>query len=116
MEKELDGVQNKIAAQKADDQRRERRRREAATAAREEQDAEMRRWGEDGEEEDSAGEVGVSIEERKRRKVVRKRSFCMGTASVGDLDVDGAYRGAPQFAGSRQGQVPARIGKGLYSE
>ena len=72
--------------------------------------------GGDGEEEDSAGEVGVSIEEGKRRKVVRKRSFCMGTASVGDLDVDGAYRGAPQFAGSRQGQVPARIGKELYSE
>ena len=71
---------------------------------------------EDGEEEDSAGEVGVSIEEGKRRKLVRKGSFCMGTASVGDLDVDGAYRGAPQFAGSRQGQVHARIGKEWYSE
>ena len=111
----MDGVQKQIAAHEGDDQRRERRRREEAKAAREEQDAEMRGWGEDGEEDD-AGDVGVSIEEGKRRKVVRKGSFCMGTASVGDLDVDGAYRGAPQFAGSRQGQVPARIGKELYSE
>ena len=44
---------------------------------------------EDGEEEDSVAEVGVSIEEGKRRRAVRKGSFCVGTASVGDLDVDG---------------------------
>ena len=105
---------SRLLRTRGDDQRRERRRREAAKAAREEQDAEMRGWRRgDGEEEDSAGDVGVSIEEGKRRKVVRKGSFCMGTASVGDLDVDGACRGAPQFAGSRQGQVPARIGQGV---
>ena len=63
-----------ISAHKADDERRERGRKEEGRVA---QDADME--GGEMEEDDSAGEVGVSVEEGKRRKVVRKGRFCVGS-------------------------------------
>ena len=89
MEKELADVQRQITAHKADDIRRERRRREEVKTARvEDVDSDMD-VGEGGGDADSVGEVGVSVEEGKRRKVVKKSKFCMGTALVNYLDVDG---------------------------
>ena len=75
--KDLEGVTSQIEAHKAETERRERRQKNEGGAAQ----------GEDMEgvlveEADSAGEVGVQVEARKRRKVAGRGRFGGGSASA----------------------------------
>ena len=88
-EKEIEEVQDAIRAHRVEVETRERVTREEARAAREAQDVDMDEDGGDGMKR-SDGEVGISVEEGKRRKVVRKGRFCVAFAAVvGDLNAEG---------------------------
>ena len=84
--KDMEEVDQLIAAHKAE--RRERRRREAARTPRVEEGGSEMDVGEDGGDVDSGGEVVVRIEEGKRRKVVRQGRFYTAACVTGNLDVE----------------------------
>ena len=65
------------------------------------------------ENEDSAGEVRVGLEEGKRKKVVRRGRFCIMSASAGDMDVEGLIRALRKLPDADKQRCMRKLGQKL---